>query len=282
MPQSNKSRPCHGALRRSPMGLLAAGALVLSTLAGCSSTPEYGLERKLVFPGIRQQRWAVAPALNLSGQRSVDPLLQADLVFQEVAQVEGLIGVPVNRVVEVMAALGFEQIQNPDEAALICEMLDVDGLIVPTVTMYDPYDPPKFGAALQLFFRGGAMRSEWEVQPRDLTRSTTSPEVATHAPPPTYLQVAEVFDAAEGSTRQALWAYADGRSDPLSAAMEREYLLSMDRYCTFGYASLLEELLNTPGASGPRTLPAAASGSSRVGGAISSSNSTPAALASGR
>ncbi|MEM6313669.1 MAG: hypothetical protein AAF743_06255 [Planctomycetota bacterium] len=225
--------------------------LLLTGCFGGKGDPEYGVERKLRFPGIRKQTWAVAPAINLSGQRSVDPLLQGDLLFQEVSQTEGLIGVPVNRVIEAMAALGFEQVQSSDEGAMICEALDVDALVVPTVTMYEPYDPPKFGASLTLFFRGGAVRTEWDVEVRDLQRMSSSTAVTAYTPPTTFLQTSGVFDAAEGSTRKMLWAYTQGRNDPMSAAMEREYLMAMDRYCTFGYATLLEELLNTPGASGP-------------------------------
>ena len=56
------------------------------------------------LPGKRQV-WAIAPVINLSGQKAVDPILQADLVYQQMQQVHGLTLVPVNRVVEVMAGL---------------------------------------------------------------------------------------------------------------------------------------------------------------------------------
>ena len=224
-------------------------ALVVAVLAGCSKPPEYGSEDKLVFPGTYRQTWAVAPALNLSGQSGIDPLLQADLVYEEVEQVEGLTGVPVNRVAEVYAALRINQVQSPEEAALVCELLNVDALVVPTVTMYDPYDPPKFGVSMQLFFAGDSPRQQLSFSARDLTRtasSETSGEILT--PPPSFLQASAIYDAREGSTREALWRYAYGRNDPASPATANRFLLEMDRFCGFAYHELIEELLATPGA----------------------------------
>src|SRR5205807_6178519 len=67
------------AMNRKPRILIAmlmmAGAL---PFAGCQVKPQYGTEAELYLPVTKRQVWAVAPALNLSGQKEVDPLLQAD------------------------------------------------------------------------------------------------------------------------------------------------------------------------------------------------------------
>src|SRR5438874_4619373 len=133
---------------------IIAGCLIVLflILSGCEShPPPYGREAEMSLPGKRRQVWAVAPAVNLSGQNGVDPLLQADIVYGQLQQVHGVTAIPVNRVAQVYASLHLERVQSADQAALVCDLLGCDGLLVPTVTLYDPSDPPKFGAALQLF-----------------------------------------------------------------------------------------------------------------------------------
>jgi hypothetical protein len=58
-----------------------------------------------------------------------------------------------------------------------------------------------------------------------------------------FVQAVGMFDAANGTTRDALLAYAAGRNDPLGPMGPREYLASMDRYCGFVYAQLTADLL---------------------------------------
>ncbi len=53
-----------------------------------------------------------------------------------------------------------------------------------------------------------------------------------------------MFDAANGSVREALLLYAQGRNDPLGPMGEKEYLASMDRYCGFVYHTLIGDLLD--------------------------------------
>src|SRR5829696_2737110 len=135
------------------MRSIFAAALLAITIAGCASNePNYGTERQLALPGTKRQVWAVAPAVNLSGQR-VDSLLLADLAYQQLQQVDGITVIPVNRVAEVYAGLRIDQVTSAEQAEIVCEMLGADGLLIPTVTAYDPYDPPKVGASLQLFGR---------------------------------------------------------------------------------------------------------------------------------
>ena len=55
-----------------------------------------------------------------------------------------------------------------------------------------------------------------------------------------------VYDAANGSVREALLRYAAGRHDPSGPMAEREYFLSMDRYGGFVYHELIADLFGLP------------------------------------
>ena len=219
-------------------------------LSGCRHTePPYGTEAQLALPSRDAQVWAVAPAVDLSGQREVDPILQADLLYQQLQTVRGITAVPVNRTAEVYASLGIVRVQSEDEAGLVCEMLGCDGLVVPTVTAFDPYNPPKFGASLQLF-RAGPSKSAARVDPREMTRRAAPPPPPPEdeaLPPPgagSYRQAVGMFEAANGTVRDALLAYAAGRNDPLGPMGAKEYLASMDRYCGFVYHELIARLIS--------------------------------------
>jgi len=221
------------------IAFIVAGIL----LTGCSEHDKhYGSEEQLGLPGVKRQTWAVAPTLDLSGQ-NVDPLLQSDIVFGQLQQVHGLTVIPVNRVVEVYASLKIAQIQSEEQAAVVCDLLGCDALLVPTVTLYDPYDPPKLGASLQLFQKSGSFTRAEQVDPRELARQA-APELNQSLPANgKFLQVVGMFDAANGSTRDSLWLYTEGRNDPKGPLGPKEYLVSMDRYCGFAYSALIKDLL---------------------------------------
>ena len=79
------------------------------------------------LPGKRRRsgpspRWSTS-----SGERQVDPLLQADLVFQQLQQVHGVTVVPVNRVVEVYVRPADRPGASPEQAAIVCDLLGCDG-----------------------------------------------------------------------------------------------------------------------------------------------------------
>lgn len=231
--------------------------LVGMLLAGCNSTHKqdyYGTEMKLSLAGNRGQIWAVAPVINLSGERGVDPLLQADLVYHQLQAVKGLTVVPVNRVVEVYASLGIDSVQSEQQAAQVSQLLGCDALLVTSVTAFDPYNPPKMGAAMQLFARNGSFANGGKlIDPHDLAHSAGEKsdgaegmDDASLPRNPNILQSVGMFDAADGSVRQQVKIYAAGRYDPTGAMGDREYLQSMDRYCGFVYHHLIADLLNSP------------------------------------
>ena len=100
----------------------------------------------------------------------------------------------------------------------------------------------EFGAALQLFRKvppvapaggGDAKLADGEPQPA----------AAGLAGGVTLTQAVGFYDAANGSVRDALMVYAAGRHDPVGPLGQKEYLVSMDRFCGFAYRSLAESLL---------------------------------------
>jgi hypothetical protein len=224
----------------------SAGLLIvaLAIMAGCGTPPKpYGEERQLFLPSARQLVWAVAPTLNISGQRHVDPLLQSDLVFEQLQSVHGLTVIPVDRVVQVYASLHIEKVESEQEAATVCDLLGCDGLIVPTVTVYDPFDPPKMGASIQLFPKPGSIDHASLVDPHELARAP-SPGPQAIAKPKQLVQAKGIFDAADGSVRDRVNAFAAGRVDPNGPLGTREMYLDMDRYSAFVYHELITQLLN--------------------------------------
>jgi hypothetical protein len=218
-------------------------ALVLLA-AGCAEKAvPYGRESINYAPRYGPRSIAVAPAVNLSGQSQPDPLLQADLVYQELQQVRGITAVPVNRVVQVMAGLGLRSIDSTEAAWAICDAVGVDALLLPSITAFDPYDPPKFGGSVQLFVRKATTR-EGKLDPRMLSRRATGGEVQPGPVNADFIQVAAMFDAAAGSTRDRVDAYAVGRVDPTGALGTKEFYLNMDRYAAFAWHALIEDALS--------------------------------------
>ncbi len=221
---------------------VGAAAVALCLASGCVQ-PKYGYENQQTFYGGEHPVWAVAPAINLSGERNVDPVLQADLVFQQLQAVNNVTVIPVDRVVQVYAALRIEKVQSPEQAALVCEQLGCDALVVPTITIYDPYNPPKLSASLALLTRNPVANAP-HVDARQLAREATPSEDQTLPRHPPFVQVVGMYDSVNGSVHAAVLAYAAGRNDPAQPLGPDEYFVNMDRYCGFVYHTLIGQLLD--------------------------------------
>jgi hypothetical protein len=230
-------------MKKLRFGVLAVAWLWIGV--GCAAWHDepYGEEQQMFLPGQHRQIWAIAPAINISGESQIDPLLQSDLVYQEMQKIHGLTVIPVDRVVEVYVSLKIDKIQNERQAYEICKALGCDGLVVPTVTAYDPYDPPKFGACLQLFTQPGTFQRMPRIDPHELEQSPTTTALPPMPQTQNMAQVVEIYDAADGSVRDEVGAYSHGRTDPNGPLGVSEITQSMDRYCAFGYHQLLNELI---------------------------------------
>jgi len=222
--------------------ICAAAALLAGVVSCASYPPKYGQEKPLALHSRSHPLWAIAPALNLSGEQ-IDPLLQADLLYQQLQTVDNVTVIPVNRVVAVYEALRIDKVETEQQAMIVCQQLGCDGLIVPTVTAYDPYNPPKFGVALQLLGNAG-MVGQPHIDARELVRQAAPQGTEVLPPHPQFVQVVGMYDAANGSVHGAVLSYAAGRNDPIGPLGAKEYFVNMDRYCGFAYHELIVDLLH--------------------------------------
>jgi hypothetical protein len=232
--------------RRRP--LAAAVALGASVLAGCAFDND-----TLVAPVVLQSPYpasrgevlfAVAPPANESGVSGVDVLTVGDQLVAAISEAHGLAAVPMNRTLAAMTAKGIPAIRTPRDARVLADALGVDGVVVPSITAYDPYDPPKLGLAIGLFMRDTDTASN--LDPKALQSAYTD---QTAAPRPTSFAdrpASTVVDHLDGSNQQVLIDlkdYAKGRHDPNSALTWRRYTASMDLYTQFAAYHAMRRLL---------------------------------------
>jgi len=218
------------------------GVLFVVLMGGC----QYQKPVDLNSPWLpRQQVWAVAPLANESGVSAVDRLAVSDALVLETASIEGVDVLPLNRTLEVMTALeiGLEGIPTLEEYQVLIRELGVDAILVGTVIAYDPYQPLRFGASIQLVEASGPIAGGFD--PRALTMSVSEgavlPGIAGSGP---LTQASGIFDAENHGVLQDLERYAAGRSThELARSGVGLYLLDMDEFSEFVFHELLDRLL---------------------------------------
>lgn len=240
--------------RRAPGALgLALACAVGATLwlGGCA-----GKKDTLVAPAVTgspydasggEVLWGVVPLRNESGTTLADTLLISDAVVAAVEEVRGVRALPVNRTIAAMRALGMSELDSPAEVRRLAEAMGVDGIIVGTITAYDPYHPPTLGLALALYARPGRMEpvgtggldvSKLRYQPTEYRAFPNS----TFADAPASV----VSDHLDGKNHEVLMdvqRYAAGRHDRGSALGWRRFLVSMDLYTEFAAWRMVGRLL---------------------------------------
>jgi hypothetical protein len=166
---------------------------------------------------------AVAPTINLSGSRDFDPLAVSDAVFGELQQVPGLNVIPLNRVLLAMRQLNIRTIDDPVQAQRIAQDLGAQGLVVPAVTAFDPYNPPQMGMILQMYTPPGAGGGPVQKQPAS--------------------QANGMFNATNQSVLRELQEFARGRTPMDSALQDEKYLMDSDLYVRFVSHAMVRRLM---------------------------------------
>lgn len=220
-------------------------ALLLCTLliSGCMNQTRLERPAFLHAPYPEPQLWAIAPFMNESGFTDIDTATVADVFAEQLQDVDGILTVPVNRVIRAMRELEIDTVQTEGEARLLMNLLNVDGLIVGTISGYDPYRPPKIAAAVELHVQPRQERHNM-LDTRSLSRVATGHAMPGEIGPNNPVaQAAGVFDAANHRTLAQLRDYTRGRHVPDSAFGPDIYLVRMDLYAQFVSFRLIHDLL---------------------------------------
>jgi hypothetical protein len=221
--------------------------------AGCAAPKELKTPAELVAPydtSRGEVLWGIVPLRNESGTSTADPLALSDKIAAAVAQVRGVRAVPVNRTLAAMRALQMTELTNPADLRKLAAEMGVDGLIVGSITAFDPYDPPKLGLALALYSRSEAMDfGQVAPQPLDTRRLQYQPTDYQYFPRSTYAQgpASVISEHLDGKNHQVLAdvrQYAEGRHDPRSALGWRRYIASMDLFTEFAAWHAVSRLLD--------------------------------------
>ncbi len=204
---------------------------------------------RLSAPYGDRQLWAIVPLRNESGSLHADGLKAADQLAQRLETVMGLDTVPVNRVLAAMQALEMSAVSDSKDVVALRTVLGVDALVVGTITAYDPYDPPKLGIAIELYF-DPRRESAHTTNLRELVRAGTDdvalPDQPTRPSRPVSV-VSGFYDAADSAIHRKLVTYAAERSgqdeDDLDPSGWRLYQIDMDLYTEFVTYLVSKQLL---------------------------------------
>ncbi len=213
--------------------------LLAAPLSGCRSD---GPEPKLASPFPRTMVIAVAPVLNFSGDFSLDPVKAADLLASELADVQGITVLPVNRVMAVLAMQNRRQIESPEHALMVIEAVGADAIVVAGITEYDAYTPTA-GVALQLYTL--AARPLEKIDPVALSRQARPLALGDlNDPLQPKAQVQVVYNGMHKEVVDAVQQYAKTRSDPSNPLGWRQYLKVQSLYLRFCWHQAVERLMD--------------------------------------
>lgn len=225
--------------------------VMLTVAAVCLGACTQKGAQPLVSPYDTRRVLAVAPLTNESGSLHADGVKMADFLARQLENASNIDVLPVNRVIAAMEARNMPQVTSPADALRLLNTLSVDGLVVGTISAYDPYEPPKLGLAIELYVNDLADQPAQTLDLRKLSRARSGDQTlrqsrSRRAQP--YTVVSAFFDAASPQVRSRMRRYAAGRGthvedggwrrfSPLRPATEKETVhtihLSMDLFSQF-------------------------------------------------
>lgn len=191
--------------------------------------------------------WAVVPLRNESGTSQIEPLVMSDHLIGAIEEAQGLRCLPLDRTLAAMQALKLQRVRTPAEARSLAQTLGVDGIVVGSITAYDPYTP-MIGMSLALYARPGAGGMSQEqakaFNPRELQHSTTDDAQVSNVWGDRPLAVwSERLDAKNHQVLMDVRAFGEGRSSQRSALGWKRYTASADLFAQFAMYRGVDGLL---------------------------------------
>ncbi|MFO0857107.1 MAG: hypothetical protein U0640_07100 [Phycisphaerales bacterium] len=191
--------------------------------------------------------WAVVPLRNESGTSQVDSLVLSDHLIGAIEETQGLRCLPLDRTLAAMQALKLQRVRTPAEARTLAQTLGADGIVVGTISAYDPYTP-MIGLSLALYARPGAAgMAQGQVtafDPNELKRSTTDETQVANVWGDRPLAVwSDRLDAKNHQVLMDVRTFGEGRSSDRSALGWKRYTASADLFAQFAMYRGVDGLL---------------------------------------
>ncbi len=127
---------------------IAIGVLVL--VCGCGLFPHTVQQPMIHNPFPQLTKIAVAPFFNLSSEPTVDGRQFAEDYFAALQSIPGFEVVPVG-VTEKAAQANGIQLNGPEQARQLAQILGVDAVVIGAVTDFSPYYPPRCGLQVEWY-----------------------------------------------------------------------------------------------------------------------------------
>lgn len=225
------------------VGLAILAAWLVVALGCGSRSPQVEINARLYSPYPEKKLWAVAPFANESGVSTLDNLYVTDLFVAELQQVHDIDTIPVQRVLAAMDANQMTAIQTVGDALTLARLVGADGLIVGSVTAFDPYTPQRLGIATQLYASDGGPAAG-SLDARQIQWSPSDqfmPGMRRFSQPVS--SVALIVDGANNADRLRMEAFAQGRTNPEETLSWRRIRYSQELYTQFVSHELITDLL---------------------------------------
>jgi hypothetical protein len=129
---------------------LLALLVCLSLSTGCAVLPEVVHQPTVHNPFPQLHKVAVAPFFNLSMEPTLDGRAVAAAYFQELQSVPGFQVVPVS-VVETTMINNRIPLNSPEDARRLAQLLQVDAVVVGSITDFTPYYPPRMALHVEWY-----------------------------------------------------------------------------------------------------------------------------------
>ena len=129
------------------IAVLAGAALAF---AGCAAFPDRRVEPQFHNPFPQLHRVAVLPFYNQSAEPTVDGDAIALAYYNELQVIPGFEVMPVGVAKQLLIASGIEPRTGSDFQKL-ARAMNVDAVLVGSVTEYSPYYPPRIGLAVDWY-----------------------------------------------------------------------------------------------------------------------------------
>ena len=131
------------------MRFLVFGLLLVVT-AGCTALPDIAHQPQFHNPFPQLSRVAVLPFYNQSDDPTVDQDQVALAYYNELQAIPGFEVMPVGVAKQLVVASGIAP-RTPEDFQALARYMDVDAIVVGSVTEFDPYYPPRMGIAARWY-----------------------------------------------------------------------------------------------------------------------------------